>query len=55
MKPSERPFVVGRKTSKGTTLVVLDRGPGSDARAEPRRWIKGPWTLRAVVTPLAQR
>lgn len=44
MKPTERPFVVGRKTAKGTTLVVLSRPP------RPR--IAGPWTLRAVVTPV---
>jgi hypothetical protein len=55
VKPTERPFVVGRKTSRGTTLVVLERGPRGDARVEPRPWIRGPWTLRAVVTPLAPK
>ena len=43
MKPRERPFVVGRRTARQTTLVVLGRPP------LPR--IPGPWTLRAVVTP----
>ena len=47
MKRGDRPFVVGRKTSKGTTVVVLSR--------EPRGRIKGPWTVRAVVTPVAPK
>lgn len=45
MKRSERPFVVGRKTAKGTTLVILGR--------QPRARIEGPWTVRAVVTAVA--
>lgn len=46
MKRSE-PFVVGRRTSKGTTVLVL-RGPEKPA-------IRGPWTVRAVVSPLAAK
>ena len=42
MKGKE-PFVVGRKTSRGTTVVVI-RSPKA-----PR--IAGPWTVRAVVAP----
>ncbi|NIP80211.1 MAG: hypothetical protein GWM90_13710 [Gemmatimonadetes bacterium] len=45
MKRSDRPFVVGRRTRKGTTVVLL---PGARKPAQP---IRGPWTLRAVVTP----
>ena len=37
-----RAFVVGRKTRKSTTVVVL--------RVENRGPIIGPWTLRAVVS-----
>jgi hypothetical protein len=44
MKRSDRPFVVGRRTRKGTTVVLL-RDVGT--RTHP---IRGPWTLRAVVT-----
>ncbi len=41
MKRKE-PFVVGRRTPKGTTVVLL-RGA--------QQIFPGPWTLRAVVTP----
>ena len=47
MKPSDRPFVVGRRTRKGTTLVLL--------RGAERPVFPGPWTLRAVVTPNQER
>lgn len=43
MKRSE-PFVVGRRTSRGTTVLVLPRQQVKPA-------IRGPWTLRAVVAP----
>lgn len=42
-----RPFVVGRRTGKSTTLVLL-RSPEKPA-------IPGPWTVRAVVKPEASR
>lgn len=42
MKGKE-PFVVGRRTSRGTTVVVI--------RAPKKALIAGPWTVRAVVTP----
>jgi hypothetical protein len=45
MKRSDRPFVVGRRTRKGTTVVLLR----PEAKKVPA--IPGPWTLRAVVTP----
>ncbi|MFP4623978.1 MAG: hypothetical protein ACLFRX_07370 [Gemmatimonadota bacterium] len=45
MKRSDRPFVVGRRTRTGTT-VVLVRGA-----EKPIPRIRGPWELRAVVTP----
>lgn len=38
-----RPFVVGRRTKKSTTLVLIE------PQAKPV--IRGPWTVRAVVTP----
>ena len=43
MKRDDQPFVVGRRTRKGTTVVLLrdTKGP----------IFPGPWTLRAVVTP----
>lgn len=37
-----QPFVVGRRTRKGTTVVLLR---GADGPVFP-----GPWTLRAVIT-----
>ena len=49
MKPSERPFVVGRRTRKGTTLVLIRR------EAAPAAPVRGPWTLRAVVTTSSPR
>jgi hypothetical protein len=36
-------FVVGRRTARATVVVVV--------REERRAPIRGPWTLRAVVTP----
>ena len=49
MKRTDRPFVVGRRTRKGTTVVLL--------RPEPKKAaaIPGPWTLRAVITPSPAR
>jgi hypothetical protein len=46
MKRNE-PFVVGRRTPKGTTVVLL--------RGTDRPIFPGPWTLRAVVTPRQKR
>ena len=43
MKRDDQPFVVGLRTRKGTTMVLLQ---GPDRPVFP-----GPWTLRAVVTP----
>ena len=43
MKRDDQPFVIGRRTRKGTTVVLLQ---GADRPIFP-----GPWTLRAVVTP----
>lgn len=49
MRRDDRPFVVGRRTRKGTTVVLLS---GAGQRTEkPVQPIRGPWTLRAVVTP----
>lgn len=45
MKPGSRPFVVGRRTRSGTTVVLLRQD------AEPAQAIRGPWSLRVVVTP----
>lgn len=53
MKRSDRPFVVGRRTRKATTLVLL-RGADAPNHA-PTSPIRGPWTLRAVVTPSPAR
>lgn len=47
MKRDEQPFVIGRRTSKGTTVVLL--------RGADRPVFPGPWTLRAVVTPNQDR
>ncbi len=53
MKRSDRPFVVGRRTRKGTMVVLLN---GAEQRSEkPVQPIRGPWTLRAVVTPSPAR
>jgi len=35
-------FVVGHRTARATVVVVVQREPAP---------IRGPWTLRAVVTP----
>jgi hypothetical protein len=43
MKRTEQAFVIGRRTRKGTTVVLLKQA-GKPA-------IPGPWTVRAVVTP----
>ncbi|HUE77253.1 MAG TPA: hypothetical protein VMM83_04865 [Longimicrobiales bacterium] len=45
MKRNDQPFVVGRKTAKGTTVVILR--PTQKQKPEPR--MRGPWTVRAVV------
>jgi hypothetical protein len=47
MKRSDQPFVVGRRTQKGTTVVLL--------RGADRSVFPGPWTLRAVITPNQER
>ena len=47
MKPNDQPFVLGRRTQKGTTLVLL--------QGAHRPIFPGPWTLRAVVTPTRDR
>ncbi len=47
MKAGDRPFVVGRRTRKGTTVVLIRR----DEAPEPDQPIPGPWTLHAVVSP----
>lgn len=49
MKRSDRPFVVGRRTRHGTTVVLLHRSRAGAPKAVER--MRGPWTLRAVVTP----
>jgi hypothetical protein len=38
----KRPFLVGRRTRRGTTVLLLRR---------PVAPILGPWTLTAVVSP----
>ena len=43
----KQPFVVGRRTQKGTTVVLL--------RGTERPIFPGPWTLRAVVRPNQKR
>ena len=50
MKSGDQPFVVGRKTRNGTT-VVLVRGEERPAATGRAPGIRGPWTLEAVVTP----
>lgn len=40
------PFVVGRRTARGTTVVIVK---GANAPVVPV--LRGPWTLRAVVAP----
>lgn len=53
MKRSDRPFVVGRRTRKGMTVVLLNAAePRPEKPAQP---IRGPWTLRAVVTATPAR
>jgi hypothetical protein len=43
MKHQDRPFMVGRRTRRETTVVLL--------REQPKALFRGPWTVRAVVTP----
>lgn len=43
MNRRDRPFMIGRRTPKGTTVVLL-REPGKPV-------FRGPWTVRVVVTP----
>lgn len=53
MKPSDRAFVLGRWTGKGMTVVLVT---GAEQRPErPAPPIRGPWTLRAVVTATPAR
>ena len=47
MKRDEQPFVIGRRTRKATTVVLL--------RGADRPVFPGPWTLRAVITPSRER
>jgi hypothetical protein len=42
MKRHDRPFIVGRRTPRETTVVLL--------RDQPKALFRGPWTVRAVVT-----
>jgi hypothetical protein len=42
VKRQDRPFLVGRRTSRGMTVLVF--------REQPKPVIRGPWTLRAVVS-----
>ena len=56
MKRSDRPFVVGRRTRKATTVVLLDEhGVRAGSPVHPTirgPWtLPGPWTVRAVVAP----
>ncbi|MEJ2217218.1 MAG: hypothetical protein P8099_11440 [Gemmatimonadota bacterium] len=39
---AKQTFVVGRRTSRSTVVVVAQ---------QQRAPIRGPWTLRAIVTP----
>jgi hypothetical protein len=43
MKRQDQLFMVGRRTAHGTTVVLL--------RAQTQPVFRGPWTVRAVVTP----
>jgi hypothetical protein len=43
MKRGDRPFMVGLRTARQTTVVLV--------RPEPRPLFPGPWSVRAVVTP----
>lgn len=43
MKRQDQPFMVGRRTRRETTVVLL--------RDQPTPPFRGPWTVRAVVTP----
>jgi hypothetical protein len=43
VKRRDQPFMVGRRTSRGTTVVLL--------REQGKPLFRGPWTVRAVVTP----
>jgi hypothetical protein len=46
MKRRDRPFMIGRRTAWGTTVVVL--------REQAKPVFRGPWTVRAVVTPTSR-
>ena len=43
MKRRDQPFMIGRRTAGGTMVVVL--------REQGKPLFRGPWTVRAVVTP----
>lgn len=43
MKRRDQPFMIGRRTAGGTMVVVL--------REPAKPVFRGPWTVRAVVTP----
>ncbi len=43
MNRRDRPFMIGRRGPKGTTVVLL--------REQEKPVFRGPWTVRAVVTP----
>lgn len=47
MKARERPFVVGRRTGRATTVVLL--------REQSDPVLRGPWTVRAVVAAAIRR
>jgi hypothetical protein len=43
VKRRDQPFMVGRRTARGTMVVLL--------REQTKPVFRGPWTVRAVVTP----
>jgi hypothetical protein len=47
MKRGERPFMVGRRTPRTTTMVLLSE--------QDRPVFRGPWKVRAVVRPGSPR
>lgn len=53
MKRNDRAFVLGRRTGKAMTVVLVN-GPGQRTE-KPAQPIRGPWTLRAVVTATPTR
>jgi hypothetical protein len=43
MKRHDQPFILGRRTARGMTVVLL--------RETGKPVFRGPWTVRAVVSP----